>query len=190
MDILEALTLELNGTYQAEQKKSVNTPIGKFSSQNSFGIIRKEEYSIKLYCYNNSGVRAVNAIDGSPFKVVLILPFTLKNPVSIYPKTFFQKIFGDSISKTTLSPNAKGLLKKYSIKGSKKLASYILSDDLLTEVIPEHILYITTSIQKNISTISLRPDESVVTSGELKELFSIIDRLGKIISQHKQVLKR
>ncbi len=190
MDIVKELIELLDGEYESDGIKKGHTPSGAFIMHNSCGVIKRKDYAIKIYNFDDMGVRAVNTLDGSPFKIVLILPFPLNKSLTVFPKTFFQKIFGDAIPKATLSLSAKGLLKKYSIKGNKQLSSYILSDSLLTEIIPKHILYITTSIQKNNTTMSLRPNESVVTAEELRVLFNIMDCLGKIIIEHKSILKK
>ena len=186
MNILEKLINDLDGDYHQDDLKKRHTTGGAFISQNSYGIIKKENYSIKIYCYDNMGVRAVNTLDGSPFKIVLILPFVLKKAQSIFPKSFFQKMFSVPISKNVLSVNAKRLLKKYNLKGNKELTNCILNDSILTEILPNHILYITTKIQNGDSILSLRPNESVTTVKELRELYDIMNRLGQVVFEHKQ----
>ncbi|MDH7448455.1 hypothetical protein [Aquimarina sp. 2201CG14-23] len=190
MSILEKLVNNLDGDYYLDDQKKGHTPGGSFISQNSYGIFKKENYSIKIYCFDNMGVRAVNTFDGSPFKIILILPFALKRAQSIFPKSFFQKIINIPTSKNILSNNAKILLKKYNLKGNKELTNYILNDSFLTEILPNHILYITTKVENDTSILNLRPNESVTTTGELEILYKIMNRLGEIIYEHKSILKK
>ncbi|WP_299249745.1 hypothetical protein [uncultured Aquimarina sp.] len=191
MNIVEELTKDLGGNYYQDDQKKGYTPGGTFISKNSYGLIKKENYLMKIYCFENMGIRAVNTIDGSPFKITLIIPFSLKKQQSIFPKSFFQKIISRTpTSNNTLSNHAKKVLKKYSLKGNKELTNYILNDPFLTEILPNHILYITTKIENDISILNLRPNESVTTAIELNQLYSIIDRLGEVIFKHRFVLKK
>lgn len=190
MDIIKQLTDSHNGQYFEEELKKANTPGGAFISQKSYGYIKKDNYSIKIYSFANMGVRVPDTRDGSPFKIVLILPFVLKRPLSIFPKTFFQKIIGNSIPKSMLSPNAKALLKKYSLNKNKELTNYILTDSSLSKLISNHKIYLSTNIGDNNSTLSLRPNESVIEVEDLKALYDIMDRLGEIIIEHKSILKK
>lgn len=188
MDIIEELVLELNGSFKKSDINRGFTATGLYISENNSGFIKKEDYSIKLDGFYNLGARAGYTIDGSPFKISLILPFVLKNSISVFPKTFFQKIIGDSIPKKTLSEGAKKLLKKYKLTGNKELAYHILSDSNYSEQISEHKLYISTNIQDNFTSISLRPNESVITLKEIKVIYNLMDKLGIIIIDHKSNL--
>lgn len=190
MDIVKELVNSLNGEYESEGVKKGHTTSGAFISHNSYGLVKKEEYSIKIYNFSNMGVRAVNTLDGSPFKIVLIIPFALKNAQTIFPKSFFQKLLPDSRPKVTLSPQAKDLLKKYSLNGNKELTRYILKDSNLAATITNHKVYIATNIQGNQSTLSLRPNESATTKDHLKVLYDIMDSIGIIIIKNKYTLAK
>jgi len=190
MNTLNELIDLLNGEYSEEEVKKGHTPGGTFISQNSQGTIKKEKYTIKIYCFSNKGIRDSRTRDGSPYKIVLILPLELKKPQTIFPKTFFQKLTSNSMMKNSLTKSAKQLLKKYSLNENRELANYILNDSFLTENLPKHNLYISSDIQKKISTLNLRPNESVIEVEDLKKLYDIMNRLGEIIIEHKSILAK
>jgi|GEM_PF-2567235 len=189
MGITEALILDLEGEYFSEGLKKATTHYGSFISQNSFGIVNKEEYAIKIYCFDNKGTRVSGAYDGSPFKVSLILPFELNQKASINPKSFFSGILMPFIFPSLINNENKNFSKQYKISGSKGFKNYFLKNHYLQKMISAHNIYISSRIEGGFSIISLRPNESVVTKEELKELYDIMDELGKLISSNKQVLK-
>ncbi|MHA7843214.1 MAG: hypothetical protein ACX93I_07840 [Winogradskyella sp.] len=181
MNIVEELTYILKGKYFSEDLRSVTTPGGTFISQNSYGIIRNKGYIIKIYSYNNMGVRVANTYDGSPFKIVLILPLKMKKSLSIYPKSSLKKLVGYAIGNSSINGN-NIILKNYSLKGNRKIIDLILKDPFLVKEIPMHKIYISSKIGEESSYFSLRPNESATTVNELKKLYDIMDRLGIIIS--------
>ena len=188
MDIIEELILELNGSFKKSDINRGFTATGLYISENNSGLIKKEKYSIKIDGFYNLGSRAAYTRDGSPFKISLILPFILKNSISIFPKTFIQKLIGSTIQTKTLSEGAKKLLKNYKLTGNKDLVYYILSDSNYSEQISEHKLYISTNIQDKFTSISLRPNESVITLEEIKVIYNLMDKLGVIVIDHKSNL--
>jgi len=181
MDIIEELVLEVNGSFKKSDINRGFTATGLYISENNSGFIKKEDYSIKIDGFYNLGARAGYTLDGSPFKISLILPFILKDSISVFPKTFFQKIIGDSIPTKTLSDEVKLFLKKYKIMGSKNFVSSFLLDSYLPKTVSNHILYISTNHNEKFSSIALRPNESVITIDEIREIYNIVDKLGAII---------
>jgi hypothetical protein len=189
MDILEKLANDIGGNYNKDDLKRRHSPGGAFISQNSYAIFKKEKYVIKVFCFDNMGVRAASTIDGSPFKIVLIIPFSLKSHLSIFPKSFFQKLIS-SLSSKSNSVQGEKLLKKYSLKGNRELRNYILKDSNLSKSISEHIVYVRSDIKNKFTLLSLRPNESVTTKEDLKALYNIMDRMGNIIIENKTILMK
>ncbi|GAB5566106.1 MAG: hypothetical protein Wins2KO_31690 [Winogradskyella sp.] len=186
-DIVEELINDLKGEYFREDKKNVITPGGSFISQNSYGIINKKEYSVKIYSQNNLGIRAANTYDGSPFRILLILPFNLNEPFQIFPKSFYKKMINSLFKTKTSVSNI--LLTRYNFKGSKRIFSFIEKDMFLINEIVNHEIYISSHSKDDSFYISLRPNESVITMEELKKLYSIIDKLGEIMIQAFQKIE-
>ena len=189
MEITNALIIDLGGEYFNEGLKKVTSPDGSFINQNSFGIINKKECSIKIYCFDNKGVRASGTFDGSPFKISLILPFEISQKISIFPKSFFNGVIMPLIFPSLKKVESKNFSKKFKLNGSREFKNYFLRHDHLPKMVSIHNIYISSRIEKDFSILSLRPNESVITKEELKVLYDIMDELGKLIIQNKQVLK-
>lgn len=189
MEITEELVIDLGGKYFKDGLKKATTPSGSFISQKSFGIVNTKDYSIKIYCFDNKGVRSVGTFDGSPFKISLILPFEISHKLSIHPKSFFNSIIMPLLFPSIKQNGNKDFLKKYKLKGSKGFEYYFMRHNDLSKMISSHNIFISSRIEKGLSILSLRPNESVITKDELKRLYNIMDELGKLISQNKQHLK-
>ena len=119
---------------------------------------------------------------------MLSFPFILKNNLTIFPKTFTQRILG-KLTKIK-SEKTKYLIKKYSLKGNRTLTNYILNDDLLTEELPKHDIYISSKTENEKHFLNLIPNESILTIEDLKALYVIMDKLGEIISRNKSILSK
>ena len=188
MSVLKELIGLLKGEYSEEEIKKGHTPGGTFISQNSQGLIKKDGYYIKIYCFNNMGTRASGTRDGSPYRIIFTIPLILKKSQTIFPKTLIQKMIDGLSTRTNLSEKSKPLLKKYSLKGNKEFVSYVLNDDFLTKTLPKHNVYISSSIRERTSTMALVPNESVINIEDLRILYDIMDRLGEIIVINKGIL--
>ena len=57
MNTLKNLIDLLDGKYFEKEIKKGHSPGGTFISQNSYGLITKENYSIRIYCFHNLGTR-------------------------------------------------------------------------------------------------------------------------------------
>jgi len=190
MNALKSLIDLLGGKYFEEEIKKGYTPGGTFISQNSYGLLQKEDYTIRIYCFSNTGTKDPTSIEGSPYKIVLSFPFILKNNLTIFPKTFTQRIFSKLRTNKIKSEKTKPLIKKYSLKGNRTLTNYILNDDLLTEELPKHDIYISSKTENEKHFVNLIPNESIFTIEDLKALYVIMDKLGEIISRNKSILSK
>jgi hypothetical protein len=190
MSTLKNLIDLLGGKYFEAEIKKGHTPGGTFISQNSSGLITKENYSIRIYCFSNMGTRGTGVFEGSPYKLVISFPFTLKNNQTIFPKTFIQKILSKLNKNKNRSREAQYLLKKYSLKGNRVLTNCILNDSFLTKTIPNHTIYISSKNEDKNSFISLTPNESILTVEDLKALYIIMNRLAEIIVKNKFILSK
>ena len=192
MNTLKNLIEELGGKYFEEELKKGHTPGGTFISQNSYGLITKKSYSIRIYCFSNEGTRDSGTIEGTPYKLVLSFPFkfTLKYNLTIFPKSFIQKILSTLNQSKNRSREAQSLLKKYNLRGNRALTNCILKDPFLTQIMPNHAIYISSKTHDKKSVISLTPNESILTVEDLKALYLIMDRLAEIIVENKSILSK
>lgn len=190
MNTLKNLIDLLDGKYFEKEIKKGHSPGGTFISQNSYGLITKENYSIRIYCFHNLGTKTPGLFEGSPYKLVISLPFTLKKNQTIFPKTFIQKILDTLNQFKSRSKEAQYLLKKYSLKGNKALKNFILKDSLLTKIIPNHKIYISSKTNNKNSIINLTPNESILTIEDLKALYIIMNRLAEIIVENRYILSK
>ena len=188
MNTLKNFIDELGGKYFEEELKKGYTPGGTFISQNSFGLITKKSYSIRIYCFSNQGTRDAGTFEGTPYKLVLSFSFTLKYNLTIFPKSFTQKILSTLNQNKSRSREAQSLLKKYSLKGNRALTNCILKDPFLTQIIANHAIFISSKTHDKKLVISLTPNESILTVEDLKALYLIMDRLAEIIVENKSIL--
>jgi len=190
MSLLKKFIELLGGKYFEAEIKKGHTPGGTLISQNSSGLITKESYSIRIYCFSNMGTKDPGAFEGSPYKLVISFPFTVKKNQTNIPKTFIQRVLSTLNKNKSRSREAQYLLKKYSLKGNRVLTNYILNDSFLTEMIPNHTIYISSKNEDKSSFISLTPNESILTIEDLKALYNIMNRLAKVILENKSILSK
>jgi len=189
MSIVKDLTIRLGGKYYADTTKKVHSPEGTFIYHNGHGIIEHKQFKIEIFLSSNMGVRPAETRDGSPYKIVLTVPFELKTNLSIFPKSFLEKLLRRFAPQLKNSIEANSQLNNYKIKCDIELAKSIFRNQLLSEKISNHDIFISTRVLSKNSKISLRPNESVTELYELRELYEIMESLGKVIVDNRSFVE-
>lgn len=187
MKILEQLIDELGGEYIKEETKKGITPHGTYIYENSYGVLKKDNYTIKIYSNSSLGVRAANTLDKSPFKLVLIFPVIMKEKISLFPKSILKKIL-QLFSYNSFPDEQRLFLKSYDINASNLIKKLIMSNRFLITKIPKHKVYISSKKENQFSFLTLRPNESITTKEELMVIYKIIVEFGEILYSNKNRL--
>lgn len=189
MDIVKALIDAEGGIYNSAGEKKTYTPGGAFIVHNSSGEVIRENYKLRVYNFDQSGIRASGTYDGSPFKFVLFLPFALRDEFSIFPKTAFQKLFTRKKMKVS-NPGASAFVKRFRISGNQDFSLLFLSEKGPTcHEIAKHNLFIKATNHDGYATVTIRLNESATSVEQLKGYLDILDAIAELIINHKLKLQ-
>ena len=149
MNTIQSFIEKYNGNYTQEVEKSVNTHIGKYSSQAKQGSL----------IYKGSKLRiSINEVgDADPVSRPLRIKLFLEKPITfdffIFPRSYWNKKIRSVFSNKNNSL-IKSIKNQYSFSGSNKLTSKLIANESFLQKIDNEIIVVNISKKKpNIITI-------------------------------------
>ena len=182
MNIIQELTEKYSGKYSEDLNKSVNSPIGKYTFQPKSGIIEVDGTKISISLNEVGGANPAT----EPFRMTLYLDKAYETQLTIFPKTFWNKIL-DALLPKRNEFIPKPIRKQFWFNGHKGLLNALVSDKIFTDNILNERVFIKT-VKKPTHRIVLTPEFGIRDIDQFEKFVSILKRIeNKIKSAHKLV---
>jgi len=149
MNTIQSFIEKYNGSYTQEVEKSVNTHIGKYSSQAKQGSLIYKGRKLKISINEVGGADPVSR----PLRIKLFLDKPILFDFFIYPRSYWNKIIR-SVFGNKNNSLLKSIKDQYSFSGSTKLTSKLTSNKAFLQKIDNEIIVVNISKKKpNVITI-------------------------------------
>tara|TARA_B100000809_G_C14977250_1_gene473167 strand:+ start:380 stop:910 length:531 start_codon:yes stop_codon:yes gene_type:complete len=168
MKTIQSFIEKHNGNYTQEVEKSVNTHVGKYSSQAKIGSLIYKGSKLKI---------AINEVGGAdpisqPLRIKLYLDKPILFDFFIFPRSYWNQkirsVFGNK--KISL---IKSIKKQYSFSGSNKLTSKLIANESFLQKIDNEIIVVNIS-KKKPNVITIIPTHGYRNVEHLEKLADIL----------------
>ena len=170
MNILEELISKYKGEYTTENAKSVNSPIGKLSSQPKQGVFYIDNTKLSIHINAATGANPI----GEPYRITLHLNNPTSTNLEIFPVSFWDRFIFRKGKYCT-----KSLTRNYCFK-TEKIIFLELSKDLnFTKLLEQDEVYIRLYTEEN--QLILTPKRGIQNLDQFENFLQILKRLEKAI---------
>lgn len=168
MNIIQSFIEKHNGYYTQEIEKSVNTPIGKYSSQAKLGSLIYKGSNLKI---------SINEVGGAdPISQPLRIKLFLENPIPfdffIFPRSYWNKKIR-SVFGTNNNSLVKAIKSQYSFSGSNKLTAKLTTNESFLQKLDNEVIVINIS-KKKPHIITIIPSHGYRDVDHLEKLADIL----------------
>lgn len=149
MNTIQSFVEKYNGNYKQEVKKSVNTPVGQYSSQPKIGNLIYKGSKMKISINEVGGADPIS----QPLRIKVFIEKPMLFDFYIFPRSYWSKKIR-SIWGNRSNSLIESIKHQYSFSGSTKLTSKLITNEYFLQKIDNEVVVVNISKKKpNIITI-------------------------------------